>query len=202
MDRDETDEKDRRIAVPDAKEGESMAAAPNLQVVRARKSFREVYEEEFEFVWRVVRRLGLDEQAAKDATQEVFIRVHRDFAELDPSRPVRPWLGRYAWNVASEMRKRASARYERPANDALPETVDDAHSRMEGRVDAVRVITRVLDRLTDEQREVVVLHLLEDRPMPEVSRILGVKLDTCSSRLRAARKIFEPILGEHLKGRL
>lgn len=201
MDSDDSGEKVPRIDGSAANEGE-MASPPNLQVVRARKTFREVYDEEFEFVWRVVRRLGLDDQAAKDATQEVFIRVHRDFDELDPSRPVRPWLSRYAWNVASEMRKRASARYERTTSDAMPETTDDDHQRMQGRVDSVRVITRVLDLLTPDQREVVVLHLLEDRPMPEVARILGDNLNTCSSRLNKARKIFQPILERYLRGQL
>ena len=72
------------------------AAARKLQLVPTpvtAKAFREVYEEEFDFVWRVVRRLGIPERNCEDCVQDVFVRFHQKFAAWDQSRPVRALLG-------------------------------------------------------------------------------------------------------------
>lgn len=177
------------------------SAAPNLKVVPDRlMTFREVYDAEFAFVWRVVRRFGIEERHAEDCAQEVFFRFHQNFATWDQTRPVRALLGGYAFNVASEMRKRASARYESPAFDQLPEVSHAGDLRMEGSLDAARLVTAALDVLTEDERTVVVLHLLEERAMREVAEILGANENTCSGRLRTAKAKFLPRLRALMRG--
>lgn len=196
------DEKDRRNPNPGAKEGGVASAVPILKMVPpARKTLPEVYAEEFEFVWRLLARFGLNDAAAEDAAQEVFIRFHGNFDSWDQSRPVRALLAGYAWHVASEHRKRASTRYEQLAREEMPDAGHDGHARMDGRIDSVRMIERALAPLSEEQRDIVILHLVEERPMSEVSEILNVPENTLSSRLRAARAIFLPRLQRMMQGR-
>jgi len=45
-------------------------------------TFEEVYRAHVAFVWRSLRRLGIREEDAADAAQEVFIVVHRKLPEF------------------------------------------------------------------------------------------------------------------------
>jgi RNA polymerase sigma-70 factor, ECF subfamily len=56
--------------------------------------------------------------------------------------------------------------------------------------DARRVVFDALDRLSDEQRAVFVLHDLEGKAAPEIAADLDVPLNTVYSRLRLARERF------------
>jgi RNA polymerase sigma-70 factor (ECF subfamily) len=51
--------------------------------------------------------------------------------------------------------------------------------------------------LDADKREVLVLVELEELSAPEVSELLGVKLNTVYSRLRAARAAFDAALSRH-----
>ncbi len=56
------------------------------------------------------------------------------------------------------------------------------------------LLERAFDRLNAQERTVLVLHHLEDRPLSEVSALLGVPEGTVKSRLHAARKALERAL--------
>jgi RNA polymerase sigma-70 factor, ECF subfamily len=198
---DDPGKESERKAGATAKGGQPMAApAPNLQLVPTRATFREVYDAEFAFVWRLVRRFGVEERNAEDGAQEVFFRFHQNFASWDQARPVRALLGGYAFRVSSEMRKRASTRREKPATGDLPDVAHPGDARMEGRLDAIRLVDIALRILEEDERNVVVLALLEERPMREVAEILGENENTCSGRLRRAKERFLPRLTRLLRG--
>ena len=60
------------------------------------------------------------------------------------------------------------------------ELVEDRQSR--------NVLAQALHRLKDERRAVLVLHDLEEIPIPEVAEMLQIPLNTAYSRLRRARQ--------------
>jgi RNA polymerase sigma-70 factor (ECF subfamily) len=47
---------------------------------------------------------------------------------------------------------------------------------------------RALDALDLDKRAVIILHEIEELPIPEVAQVLRVPVGTASSRLRAARR--------------
>jgi RNA polymerase sigma-70 factor (ECF subfamily) len=51
-----------------------------------------------------------------------------------------------------------------------------------------------LNRLELGRRAVFILHELDDQPMPEVAKALGIPLNTAYSRLRLAREHFASAL--------
>lgn len=199
METDDPGKKNQRKEAGGAKEGESMAAAaPKLSVVpAARPTFREVYDAEFDYVWRVARRFGIEEKDAEDVVQVVFVRFHAAFEKWDPAKgSLRAFLSGFAWNVCSEFRKRASARYERPAGDLLPEVALADDARMEGRVDLRRVVDCALQVLTEDERSVFVLRAIEEHSMPEVAEILGKNENSCWTWFRSAKAKFERRFGQ------
>jgi RNA polymerase sigma-70 factor, ECF subfamily len=157
--------------------------------------FEALYHEHFAFVWRTLRRFGVPPAAVDDATQDVFVVVHRRFGAWESGGSVRAWLHGVAKRVAAKHR-RGSERHDRkiaalpvPARPrALDEQVGD-RSRLER-------IAEAIDGLSPERREVYVLADLEGLSAPEIAVALDCKLNTVYSRLRRARADLEAGLAE------
>src|SRR5512138_2517440 len=112
-------------------------------------TFEEVYRAHFAFVWRSLRRLGVREEDAADAAQEVFIVVHRKLPEFAGHSKLTTWLYGICFRVASE-RRRARPRptpseQEAAAFVARPADPGAAAERHEG----LALLERILDRMPD-----------------------------------------------------
>lgn len=153
----------------------------------------DVYREHFRFVWRSLRRLGVSEADAPDATQEVFLVVHRRLSEFEGRSRLTTWLFGICLRVAQERRRRAHVRYERADEQALSSEVDeraDVGAEAE-RKQAMRRLEAILDRLDFDQRVVFTLFELEGMRGDEIAALLDVPVPTVHSRLRLAREAFK-----------
>lgn len=148
--------------------------------------FREVFDAHVSYVAATLTRLGADDRDRDDLVSEVFVRVHRSLASYDQGRPMKPWLFAFAARVASEHRRLARHRREvfTEVDVASPELApDQALEQRQSRA----LVDRALAELDENKREVFVLHDLDDTPIPEVARALGIPEGTAYTRLRAAR---------------
>ena len=152
--------------------------------------FEEIYRQEFDFVWRLVRRFGGRERDREDLVHDVFVAVHRSLSTYDRGRPLRPWLFGVTFRVVSDYRRRARFDHEIPVEThATAATPPVAHARLEqGEREAL--VAEGLERVSFEQRVVFVMHEMEGQTVPEIARALGIPENTCYSRLRLARKRF------------
>ncbi|HEY1534274.1 MAG TPA: sigma-70 family RNA polymerase sigma factor, partial [Polyangiaceae bacterium] len=74
--------------------------------------FKEVYDANFAFVWRSLRRLRVPDASLKDAMQDVFLVVHRRLGEFEGRAKVSTWLFGICLRVAKDYRRRAHVRRE------------------------------------------------------------------------------------------
>jgi RNA polymerase sigma-70 factor, ECF subfamily len=153
--------------------------------------FDEVYEAYFNFVWRSVLNRGIPAWGVDDVVQEVFIVVHRKLPGFEGRSSLKTWLAMVVRRVvADHVRKRGNA----PAGESLQ---GDGVSQLQGPVEALeaKVAARILDALlaemTEPQREVFVLHEVEQMTGREIAEITGANENTVHTRLRAARRIFQ-----------
>jgi RNA polymerase sigma-70 factor, ECF subfamily len=162
---------------------------------RASADFEALYREHIRFVWRSVRRLGVDPAFIDDVVQEIFLVVHRRLSEFEGRSSTKTWLYGIARRVIADHRRslrRKPALAETGAEmGRATEILPDASVEQAERV---RLLYRVLEQLDDEKREVFILTELEGMTMAEVSEALDVNPNTISSRLRAARQRFEEAL--------
>lgn len=164
-------------------------------------SFDEVYDEYVDFVWRVLRRLGVPASSIPDAAQEVFVVVARRLAHFEGRSSLRSWIAGIAVLVARR-EYRTRLRRDRAALTGLssgdPDMLADGSrpTPLEAALvrDLVRQLYRMLDRLSPDHREVFVLTELEEMTAVEIAGVLGIPLNTVYSRLRAARSQFDHIL--------
>jgi RNA polymerase sigma-70 factor (ECF subfamily) len=159
-------------------------AAPAAETV----DFPSLYKQEFGYAWRTLRRLGVRERDLPDVAHDFFIVVYRRLSDYDSSRPVRPWLFGIAFRVVSDYRRLARNARETPED--APEIVDHAPPVDEQIAErqAREAVVRVLDELDLDRRAVLVMHDLEDHPIPEIAAALNIPVPTAYSRLRLARE--------------
>jgi RNA polymerase sigma-70 factor (ECF subfamily) len=167
--------------------------APARGGTEAAADYEAIYDEHFDFVWRNVRRLGVPEESADDAVQDVFLVVHRKLREFEGRSSMRTWLFGILARVARDYRRTRA----RAAAKAMAIAAESVHEPAETPVElvakreAARVLEDLLSELDDDKREVLVLVELEQSSVAEVAIALGLNPNTAHARLRAARQQFE-----------
>jgi RNA polymerase sigma-70 factor (ECF subfamily) len=156
---------------------------------------RALFEEHFDYVWRLLRRLGVAESAVDDAAQQVFwAAVHR-MREVGRGAE-KAFLTGAALRVASNQR-RSQKRRAREVHDEAPLLAAvDPGGTPEDLVEhkrALSLLDRALEELPPDLREVFVLFELGDLAMPEIAEVVGIPRGTVASRLRRAREQFVAI---------
>src|SRR5262245_31666574 len=172
------------------------AQAPRASTGTNPMTFEETYRAHFAFVWRSLRRLGIREEDAGDAAQEVFIVVHRKLPEFAGRSKLTTWLYGVCFRVASE-RRRAGPRPplgEQEAAAFIGRQADPGATAE--RNQGLALLERVLERIPDEQRAVFCLFELEVMTGEEIAESLEIPLGTVYSRLRLARAAFGAAVAE------
>ena len=170
--------------------------AAGTEVGAGTMMFEETYRAHFAFVWRSLRRLGIAEDDAADAAQDVFIIVHRKLPEFAGRSKLTTWLYGICFRVASE-RRRAVPRPligEQEAAAFIGRQADPG--ALAEQRQGLALLERVLDRLPDEQRAVFCLFELEGMTGEEIAEALEIPLGTAYSRLRLARGAFAAAVDE------
>lgn len=156
----------------------------------ARPSFEAVYAEHFAFVWRNLRRLGVQDGSLRDAAQDVFVVVFRRLADYEPVAPLRSWLYSIVRRVARDHARRRRRKDPHERQDA--EEVADPRAlppdRGAEQSESRALLLALLDALDVEKCEAFVLSDLEGMTAPEIGEALGVNVNTVYSRVRAARR--------------
>jgi RNA polymerase sigma-70 factor, ECF subfamily len=154
------------------------------------ESFRAVFDREFDYVWTSLRRLGVRDSDREDVAQDVFVRVHRQFPSYDRSRPIRPWLFAFAARCAADWRRQTRHRVEVLGTRGEPASSTSSADAAIATAEDAGLVLRALQSVDIDRRAVFILHELDECPMKEIARSLGIPLFTGYSRLRVARKEF------------
>lgn len=141
-----------------------------------------------------------DAEAARDAVQDAFVRAYRSLDGFDLSRPFGPWFFGILRNRCRDLARSSRARRERRRR-ATVETVASGTVRGDAREDAARrdlqrIVRRALDRVSPENREILVLKDMAGFTYREISEMLEIPEGTVASRLYRAREALRGVLEE------
>jgi RNA polymerase sigma-70 factor (ECF subfamily) len=151
------------------------------------------------------RILGPDSEL-DDTLHDTFVRALESIETLRDPKALRAWiLGVAVYTARIELQRRRRRRWlslfapanlpELPANEAAPEAIE-----------ALRSVSRVLDRLPTDERIAVVLRLAERMTVPEAAAACGVSHSTFKRRFARGDKVFrelamrEPALTDWWRG--
>jgi RNA polymerase sigma-70 factor, ECF subfamily len=156
-------------------------------------SWQAAYKAHFRRVWRSLRRLGVAEAALDDAVQDVFLVMYRRWGEFEGRSSVTHWIYGIALRVAHDYRRSArrhAVRVRLIAEEGWPSPGPSGPESELERREATRLLHRLLDTLSEQERALLVLVDLEQVPVRETPELIGLSLATCQRRLYAARRAF------------
>jgi RNA polymerase sigma-70 factor (ECF subfamily) len=150
-------------------------------------------------IWlrRLAGTLVAGEAAAEDLVQETWLAALRHPPASD--RPLRPWLGRVARNLASRFRRSEARRSAYESESGAAEPAPDASS-LTGEVEAQRILAEAVLRLEEPLRAVVVMRYMRGEDSRAIGRQLGVPDGTVRWRLKRALELLREDLDRRFDG--
>ncbi len=178
-------------------------SADDALVRRARSgdaaAFEALVDTRIDRCYRLAWSILSNDADAADATQDALVAAWRQLPRLRDTAAFDGWLNRIVANAALMARRHRVRLREVTVAPAYPgdetpqpEPAQDPHARsaMDEFVDN-DAIGRAFDRLRPKDRMILVLHHVEERPVAEIARSLGIPIGTAKWRLHAARNALE-----------
>jgi RNA polymerase sigma-70 factor (ECF subfamily) len=155
-------------------------------------------------IWRMAYMILHSSAAAEDVTQETFTRGLTHIASYRGEAEPRAWFSSIALNLCrhylrdknKEAELADSAKLERGGRVGRPRTRGALSSAV--RRETNRLLAVALGYLTQAQREVFVLHYVDDLPYEEVSQILEIRPGAARALAHRAKAVLQKQLGPAL----
>ena len=144
-----------------------------------RSAAADLYRQYGPVVYRRCLRLLKEPEAARDATQEVFVKLVRDMERLSDRATVLPWIYRVATNYCLNVRRNASRR----GDDAAVPDLDLADQTPPDQFPDRALAHQILARFDDSTQAVAVGILVDGMEHEEVALALGISRRTVARRL-------------------
>ena len=169
-----------------------MAAVPGDVVTERKARLERMIRDDYRFIWRLLRRLGVAESAVDDTVQEVFLGLAERLDDIKEGSE-RSFAFGTALRVAQSNR-RAFAREQSTDESDLSASSLPGPDELSDQKRARDLLNRVLDQMPLGLRTVFILFELEGLRSPEIAELVGVPLGTVASRLRRAREMFRDLV--------
>lgn len=169
----------RLLAIPGGRAGPSSGSPASSEEARARGLLEELYRRHAAAVHARCRYLLREEEAARDATQEVFVRSLRALPELRAASSPTAFLLRAATNHCLNVLRASRAAWRE-------EVTRLAHERTVRGIEpeSRELVRALLGAAPAEAQEVAVLYFVDELTQAEIAEETGRSLPTIRRRLR------------------
>jgi RNA polymerase sigma-70 factor (ECF subfamily) len=162
-------------------------------------SFRELVESATRTLVALAYRYTQDWEAARDLTQDTWIKVYRSIDTYDPGRSFRGWLYTVHRNTCLSHLRSAAVRRETAMPPEELAARDAATVGTQPQTDVERgeffvKLTKALEELSENQRRVFTKVHMEQFTQREAAAALGMSFNTLRTTLHFARKRLAGIL--------
>jgi RNA polymerase sigma-70 factor (ECF subfamily) len=162
-------------------------------MARARQGDREALEAVLETVAPSIHRFGLrmckNAHDADDVLQDTLINVAEHLGDFEGRSSFSSWV--FALTRSACARRRRGLKNRPPMDDdgatQRPDTAPNPESRTAEK-EMAEALSRALDGLPSDYREVILLRDIEGLSAPEAATSLGISVDALKSRLHRARE--------------
>lgn len=140
-------------------------------------------------IFNYLLRLVKDREDARDLAQDVFLKAYQNLNKLEDPSKFSPWLYRIAHNEAYSL-----LRKNRPETEMGEERAQSIPGRRMLPIEVGLAVSTAMSRLTEDQREAVVLKIYEGFKFEEMAEILACPVSTIKSRLYTALDLLKESL--------
>jgi RNA polymerase sigma-70 factor (ECF subfamily) len=123
------------------------------------------------------RQFLFERENAQDAVQETFIKIFRESGNFNSSYKFAPWFYRILRNTCFDMlrKRKAYDDYIEKYETVEQETIIQAPEQ-------TSVSREYLRHLTDEEREIVLLKIVDDLTFEDIAKIVGCSVEAAKKR--------------------
>jgi RNA polymerase sigma-70 factor (ECF subfamily) len=178
------------------------------------EAFRVLVERYQSRVYALALRVLRDEEQARDAVQDAFLKVYRSLDRFEGRSSFYTWLYRLAMNVCLDLRRRDRSdrhlewdenRGVEPMAGAAPlagaeGSLDFGPADAAMRRELLAQLATAIDELPDAARETLILREVEGLSYAEIAEALAIPKGTVMSRLHYARHRVREILASQAGG--
>ena len=171
-------------------------------------AFRVLVERYQGRVYRLAVRVLRDEEQARDAVQDAFLKVYRSLDRFEGRSSFYTWLYRLVLNVCLDLRRRdrpdrrvdwSEERWEQASEEAAgPDALSGSPAPGPGlameRAELRSAIRDAIQTLPDDARQTLLLREVDGLSYAEIAEVLGVPRGTVMSRLHYARRRLRRVL--------
>ena len=159
------------------------------------------------------RRFLKNEEDARDAVQEAFIRAHQAIDGFEGGSTFSTWLHRILINNCLMKLRTRKRRREESIDELLPSFQEDGHEVRNNlpwsdtiadelcRKETCRLVRELIDQLPETYRTVLLLREIQETDIRDVAALLGVTENAVKIRLHRARQALRALLAPHLASR-
>lgn len=155
--------------------------------------FERIYRAEYTRLVAIAQAYLHDRDAARDAVQETFVRMYRNWPDVRDLDLPAAWARRVLVNLCIDATRRAKR--EATANCRVDTMPGVAAPAVDASAD-VDLIRRATADLPDLQRAVVALRYVDELSVTEIAEVLGVHAGTVKRSLFRARRRLARVLEE------
>ncbi len=147
------------------------------------KAAEELIKRYYTSILRYCKRQCFNHEKAEDLTQETFLKLFRNLSGYKGKRKFKAYLYTIANHLCVDESRKMKV-YPLENEEDIGYECDEMH-RIEDRSE----IDYLLDALSPEQREAVILRFGEQLEFWEIAKVMGCNMRTAQSRVRNALKI-------------
>jgi RNA polymerase sigma-70 factor (ECF subfamily) len=151
------------------------------------RPFTELFHRHRNLVWRICYHFVGNALDAEDLMQEVFFKAYRSLPQFRGASSFTTWLHQIAANTARNKLRQRSRRPQ--VSDMLLDELAEIipHGAAARTYPLLARLAEAWERLRPEERQVLRLKDLEQRPYEEITQILGISSSAAKMRVLRAR---------------
>ncbi|MGF6846023.1 RNA polymerase sigma factor (sigma-70 family) [Chitinophaga sp. W3I9] len=151
-----------------------------------------------DFSFTIAKSVVANNEDAEEVVQDAFMKAFAALGKFKQASRFSTWLYRIVYNTA--LTKLKNRKTPTVSIDQQPETEQDEATENHGwnlvkDAERKRYVTLALNRLSKEDRLVLILHYIEEKNIAEICEILGAGKSAIKMRLLRGRKQLEAELG-------
>ncbi len=151
------------------------------------KAFGELVKRYQQFVIRQAYGYLGDNESAKDAAQDIFIKAYEGLPYLENERIFKSWLYRIGRNHCLNLVHRRKIEED---HKVIPEGTSNPNT------DLKLVIRKQIGHLAEKDREILILRYFQDLKYEEIADLLNIPLSSVKVRLHRAKQSLKISLGD------
>lgn len=162
------------------------------------RSFEYLVKSVEERAYNIALRYMGNREDALDAMQEAFIKVYRNLPDFRMDSSFSTWVYRIVVNTCKDNLKVRARRYQMMEESSeekilqVREEREIPEDRFLEREEAGNIL-KILNSLSSEHREILVLKDVNQLSYEEISQVLDINIGTVRSRISRAREAFKKI---------